>query len=383
MQSRRFFLGASGAALGAAMVPGLALARVASDRRFVFILLRGGMDGIGAVAPYGDPVYAAARGPLAQSASLELRLDDLFALHPKLATTAELYRNGEALIVHATATSYRDRSHFDGQNVLETGGLAPHLLSDGWINRLLGQLPGGRSLGIAMSAAPPLIVQGSVPVVTNAPSGMPAVNADLIARLGNIYSGDPLLHPLWEQATLARSVTATAGAGGNLPGLARLAGGFLTQADGPRIAVIESGGWDTHAEQQFRLGFYLGELDAALAALKTSLGPTWADTVVVAATEFGRTVSLNGTGGTDHGTASAAFVAGGAVRGGRVLADWPGLASKALQDGRDLRPTSDLRELLLGLLAAHFSEDPRRLAAVLFPGASGLRPVDGLLRTRI
>ena len=156
-------------------------------------------------------------------------------------------------------------------------------------------------------------------------------------------------------------------------------GGVLGASDGPRIAVAEVGGWDTHARQAGVLQGQLGALAEALVGVRRGLGGAWRSTVVLCVTEFGRTVHANGTGGTDHGTASVALLAGGAVRGGRVLGDWPGLRSQDLHEGRDLRPTTDLRQLFAGVLHEHLGVERADLARRVFPGTAGLRPLDGLV----
>ena len=380
--TRRQLLTGALAAAPLILVPHLALARAETDRRFVMIILRGAMDGLSVVAPVGDPAYAPARGALALEGPATI--DGLFALHPALAETRALYAAREALFVHAVASPYRDRSHFDGQNVLETGGTSPYALKDGWLNRLLPLLPGGMR-ALAVAPAVPPILRGRIGVESYAPSNLGAPTDDLLARVAAMYAPDPLLHSLWDEAMVARRIAAEASdpaapgkRGRDLPRLAALAAQFLSRADGARIAVLESDGWDTHSGQAGRLTNQLKQLDAALAALKAGLGPDWSNTLVLAATEFGRTVAANGTGGTDHGTASVAIVAGGAVAGGRVLADWPGLATGALREGRDLRPTADLRALLLAA-AAHLGTDPARAARALFPGTP-VRAMSGILR---
>ncbi len=164
---------------------------------------------------------------------------------------------------------------------------------------------------------------------------------------------------------------------------AEAAARFLAAADGPRIAVIEASGWDTHANQGAETGQLanrLAGLDAGVAKLRTGLGEAWEDTVVAIVTEFGRTVRVNGTRGTDHGTAGAAILVGGAVRGGRVLADWPGLAPRALHEGRDLRPTTDLRALFKAVLAEHLGLDTGFIDREVFPGSGAARRLDGLIR---
>ena len=381
MLTRRTLLGRAALSGVVALTPRLAFASAPTDRRFVFIILRGAMDGLAAVMPVGDPFYAGLRGALAMPASAPLKLDAMFALHPSLAATAAMYAGGEALFVHAVASPYRERSHFDAQNVLETGGTAAYALKDGWLNRLVGALPPAKANAIAIAATVPMALRGAVPVGSYAPSALPQANDDLLARVGALYAGDAQLHPLWSSAMAARALAGADGAGRSNPeALGKLAATFLARADGPRLATIEIGGWDTHAAQAQRFGNQLKQLDATLAALKTGLGPVWAKTVVLAATEFGRTAAVNGTGGTDHGTGGVAIVAGGGVRGGRVIADWPGLGGGQLFDDRDLRPTTDLRALMLGLAAESFALDPARVSPLVFPGG-GVTAMSGLVRT--
>lgn len=380
MLTRRNLLGRAALTGVVALTPGLALAAAPTDRRFVFIILRGAMDGLSAVMPVGDPAYAGLRGALADPLQgTPRKLDATFALHPALAATGEMYAAREALFVQAVASPYRERSHFDAQNMLETGGSAAYALKDGWLNRLVGMMP--REPAMAIAATVPLALRGKAPVSSYAPSGLPSANEDLLARVSALYAGDAQLHPLWSQAMDARLLAGTDAAGrANPAALGRLAATFLAKPNGPRLATIEIGGWDTHAAQARRLANQLGQLDATLAALKSGLGPVWGQTLVLAATEFGRTAAVNGTGGTDHGTGGAAIVAGGAVRGGQVIADWPGLAAGQLYDGRDLRPTTDLRSVMLALAAEGFGLDPARASGIVFPGG-GVRPLPGLLRS--
>ncbi len=381
MLTRRSLLGRAALTGVVALTPRLAFASAPTDRRFVFIILRGAMDGLAAVMPVGDPFYAGLRGALATPGQGPVtKLDAMFALHPALASTAAMYAGGEALFVHAVASPYRERSHFDAQNVLETGGTAAYALKDGWLNRLVGALPPAKDSAIAIAATVPMALRGSAPVGSYAPSALPQANDDLLARVGALYAGDAQLHPLWSSAMDARMLAGADGAGkGNPEALGKLAATFLAKPDGPRLATIEIGGWDTHAAQAQRLNNQLRQLDATLAALRAGLGPVWAKTVVLAATEFGRTAAVNGTGGTDHGTGGVAIVAGGAVKGGRVIADWPGLGNGQLFENRDLRPTTDLRALMLGLAAESFALDPARVSPLVFPDG-GVRAMSGLVR---
>lgn len=376
---RRSFLGT--AALLAA--PRVLFAQAATERRFIFIIQRGAADGLNTVIPYAEPAYASARGALAIDPTSALKLDGTFALHPSLANLRNLYAAGQASLFHAVASPYRDRSHFDGQNVLETGGNAPYQVKDGWMNRLLGVLPRSGKEAIAFSPAIPMALRGAVEVTSYAPSALPQANDDLMMRVEQLYAKDGQLHALWSSALEARGMAGGMGGGANRQDaatLGRMAAGFLGRADGPRIAMIETSGWDTHSGQTARLATQLRNLDNLLAGLHEGLGAAWDKTVILVATEFGRTVAANGTGGTDHGTGAVAMMVGGAVQGGRIVSDWPGLASANLLDGRDLKPTLALDALVTAACAESFAFEPERLATVLFPHGARAKPVPRLLR---
>lgn len=377
---RRSFLGT--ATLLAA--PQVLFAQAATERRFIFIIQRGAADGLNTVIPYAEPAYASLRGALAIDASSALKLDGTFALHPALPKLRELYAAGEASFLQAVASPYRDRSHFDGQNVLETGGKAPYQLKDGWMYRLLGLLPRAGKEAIAFSPAVPLALQGAVAVATYAPSTLPEANDDLLMRVQQLYASDRQLHLLWASALEARGMAGESKGGGvrrqDAAALGRIAASFLARADGPRIAMIETSGWDTHSGQAARLATQLRGLDGLIGALHEGMGAAWTQTVVLVATEFGRTAAANGTGGTDHGTAAAAMVIGGAVQGGRIIADWPGLASGDLFEGRDLKPTLQLDTLIASTCAETFKLDPERAVRALFPDAGQGKSVPRLLR---
>jgi uncharacterized protein (DUF1501 family) len=281
------------------------------------------------------------------------------------------------------ASPYRDRSHFDGQNVLESGGTSPYQLKDGWMNRLVGLLPRRDKEAIAFAPTVPLALRGAAEVSSYAPSALPAANDDLLLRVQQLYAGDAQLHALWSAAMDARGMAGAQGREGNRQNpaaLGRMAAGFLAQANGPRIAMIETGGWDTHSAQNPRLAAQLRGLDALVAALRDGLGEAWAQTVVLVATEFGRTAAVNGTGGTDHGTGSAALLAGGSVQGGRVLADWPGLGNAALHEGRDLRPTLGLDALIAAAAADAFGLERERVGRALFPQMKAARGPGRIVR---
>ncbi|MBX3693309.1 DUF1501 domain-containing protein [Dokdonella sp.] len=380
--SRRRFLHGLGAAAGSLwLLPRPAMASAGSERRFVFVIQRGAADGLNTVIPYADPGYARLRGSLAIASADAIKLDGTFALHPALGELGKRYAAGEALFVHAVASPYRERSHFDGQNVLESGADQPYAVRDGWLNRLSALLPAGDSEPIAVSPTVPLALRGNAPVSSYADSALPEVSDDLLMRVERLYADDAQLHELWASAMAARALAGDDGSARQTPArLGKLAATFLSQANGPRIAMLETGGWDTHNGQNPRLALRLRGLDELLAALRTGLGTAWGDTVVVVATEFGRTVAVNGTQGTDHGTASVAMLLGGAVNGGRVVTDWPGLDTASLHEGRDLKPTIELDAVLASAAAQTFGLDPGRVASVLFPACKGLRPLDGLIR---
>jgi uncharacterized protein (DUF1501 family) len=375
MFSRRFFLGASGAVATFAMLgmPRMAFARADTAKRFVFIIQRGAADGLHVVAPTGDPAYASVRGDFAADFDHGTKLGSFFTLHPALGETAKLYQAKQALFVHAVASPYRDRSHFDGQNVLETGGSAAYRVKDGWMNRLIGLLPPDDANALALSSTVPMALRGPHEVSSYAPSALPGASDDLLTRVGKLYESDQQLHGLWSAAMETRMTAGDLAAGTAQNGAATgaLAAKLLGGESGARLAMIETGGWDTHSGQRGRLNAQLRGLDQMVAALKTGLGADWANTLVVVATEFGRTVAPNGTGGTDHGQASVSMLLGGAVAGGQVIADWPGLNQAALYEGRDLKPTTDLDALIAAALAQHYRLDGRQVLSALFPETRG------------
>jgi len=412
MTTRREFLrfglhSAAGVAAAEALpILSFAAGEPGSDARLVVVLLRGALDGLSAVPPYGDPAYATARRPIAIAApgasGGALDLDGFFGLHPSLTGLHARYRAGELIVVHAAATPYRERSHFDGQNVLENGGARPAGTASGWLNRALAALPHVQApagtVALAVGQNVPLILRGTVPVGSWAPARMPQVEPELITRLRDLYSNDSTLAARLDEAVsidaLAggemgaphETASMAKGAGGNL-GLVRqmatTAGQMLAAPQGPRIAVLEMTGWDTHAGEggaEGQLAYRLRGLDGAIDALREGLASQWARSAVLVCTEFGRTVMVNGTRGTDHGTAAAAFLVGGAVRGERVLADWPGLSARDLHEGRDLRPTTDLRSIAKGLLHEHLGLGSGALEEV-FPDSASVAAASSLIRS--
>ena len=395
--SRRLFLASAGAFVAWAGMPrqGFAAGR---QPRLLTVVLRGAMDGLAVVPPAGDGQYQSLRGEFAIGVSGRqgvLPLDGFFGLNAALPGLHGLYAAGDALIIHAAATPYRDRSHFDGQDVLESGMAGPRGSASGWMNRLAEAMPRGEAVGpvsgLAASQTVPLILRGAAPTLTWAPPLLPPVSGDTAQRLLALYqASDPDL-----AQALASGIAVDLQAAGSDAEIRRarnmaeafsnLAAGsarLVAAEDGPRIAVLSYDGWDTHISEgaeEGRLANLLTALDSGLMALREVLDPVWDDTVIAVVTEFGRTARINGSDGTDHGTATAAFLLGGAVKGGRVLADWPGLTDGQLLDGRDLAPTIDLRSVFKGIARDHLGVDERTLASAVFPDSLGIRPLDGLV----
>lgn len=402
LPSRRALLTGVAGLVAAGALPRLALAQAPTERRTVVVLLRGALDGLGAVPPIGDPAYAGQRGPLAFARDAVLPLDATFALSPGLSALEPLWRRRELLILHAVASPYRERSHFDGQNLLENGTLRPQGSADGWLNRALGALPkarDGRRLGLAVGGAVPLLMRGAMPVASWEPQQLPPVDALLLDRLAELYGRDPVFGPALQEALRAEAMSSAAlgeepmsgrrpaakrGVGAKaFKTLAGAAGKLLAAPEGARVAALDMGGWDTHTGQgtvKGRLHDNLAGLADGLLALQEALGPAWRQTAVLVLTEFGRTVAANGTGGTDHGTGTVALLLGGAIAGGRVLADWPGIAPAQLHQARDLRPTTDLRALLKSVLQPQLNLSSEVLGRSVFPESAAIRPLNGVLR---
>jgi uncharacterized protein (DUF1501 family) len=409
LASRREVLLGSGALFAWTQMPRLARAE-GRDPRMLVIVLRGALDGLGAVAPVGDPDWSGLRGDRAlmlDGKTPALPLDTFFALNPAMPNLGRLYKSGQATIVHATATPYRERSHFDGQDVLESGLPRPGASDSGWLNRALlalesdGRVNPSGSRAIGVGAVTPLVVRGEAPVMSWVPQHLPPAGADTQARLLDLYQ-----HTAPKLAVALQARMQLAGLGGAsstddplaagdspvMPPLARIrtyfadaagtAGRFLARADGPRVGALGFIGWDTHVNEGATVGQLanlLGALDGALAAVETNMGESWRETVVAVVTEFGRTAHINGTNGTDHGTGTVALLAGGAIKGGRVIADWPGLKTAQLYEGRDLKPTTDLRAVLKGLLKDHLRVDDAALSTSVFPDSAAVAPIAGLI----
>jgi uncharacterized protein (DUF1501 family) len=383
-----------GAAFAAwAYLPKFARAADGRDPRLVVVILRGALDGLATVAPVGDPDYAGLHGSIALTANgphAAVMLDSFFALHPSMPEFARMYREKHAAVIHAVSTPYRDRSHFDGQDVLESGYAGPGRVQSGWLNRALENLPKGERVmsALAVGPTPPLVLRGAAPTVGWAPVVLPQADDDTSARLVDLYRHrDPALANALSQGLQLEKVAQSDGMRPQ-PGInamqqvARGAAKLMAADDGPRIAALAFDGWDTHANEGGpigRLAQLLSGLDGALLEFENGLGARWRDTVVVVATEFGRTARINGTEGTDHGTGTIALLAGGAVKGGRVIADWPTLKPASLYQGRDLAPTADMRAVVKGVLADHLGVSERVLASTVFPDSAAARPMKGLI----
>jgi uncharacterized protein (DUF1501 family) len=410
--SRRALLQASGVLFAWSCLPKLARAE-GRDPRLLVVVLRGALDGLATVAPIGDPNWIALRGDNALRAdgpAAGLRLDDFFVLNPAMTNLHRLYRAGEASIVHAVATPYRERSHFDGQDVLESGLAAPGVADTGWLNRALaatapggsvsrsGSEDAGNSKAFAIGPMTPLVARGPAPVLSWTPPRLQPATDDTLMRLLELYRHTDVAMARALEERLGLAAIARAGGMEMGPGQARPAGAaqvraffaesagsaarFMSRPDGPRVGAIAFDGWDTHANEgavNGRLAALLGALDGAIAAVEIGMGQAWRDTVVAVVTEFGRTARINGTAGTDHGTGTIALLAGGAVKGGRVIADWPGLKESDLRENRDLRPTADLRAVLKGVLRDHLRVPETALATSVFPDSLAAQTVPGLV----
>jgi uncharacterized protein (DUF1501 family) len=394
--SRRQLLRAALGLPSVALAAPLACAASAAamgDRRFVLVILRGGLDGLYAVPAVGDPDFEPARGAFASTQNKEAApraLDGFFALHSLLPNLHAMYLQKELLVVHAVATPYREHSHFDAQNMLETGAASPFALRTGWLNRAMQTLaPGTADNAVALGPTLPVVLQGPARVSSHTPQYPRQVNDDLLIRLKRIYAPHQALYATLQRAEMGRDLTQRAGNASAsvsvhpLVASAQAAARLLALDQGPRVAVLEADGYDSHATQGSMMGIparELRHLDTALQGLRIGLGAAWSSTVVAVVTEFGRTIAPNGSGGTDHGNGGAMFLLGGAVAGGRVIADWPGLKRSNLQDGRDLKATTDVHAVIHSALAVHWRTDTVALARAMTPHRA-LKAVDGIIRT--
>jgi len=384
------------------------------------VLQRGALDGMSALVPYGDANLASLRPALIPPAPGQpggmFDMGGFFGLSPNYPNMAAMYQAGELLPIHAVAGPYRTRSHFEAQDLLQLGTDETSITS-GWLNRALAELPqrpGGTPLGLGAGIGTPLLLQGQERVASYAPEHFAEPSPDLMARIAALNAHDPLLSQAiaegvqaasFDKAVMSSDAAAPpdamspamgAGAGimsddrarvpgdvpkikGGFPALATQVGQLLAADGGPRIAVFQLEGWDTHGNQVKGLVRPMTGLDAGMLNLKTALGSAWTQTCVLVMTEFGRTARMNGTNGTDHGTAAAAFALGGAVHGGKIVASWPGLSSTQLYQNRDLAPTLDIRAVAKGALAQHLGLSHSALARV-FPASGDASPLGGIIR---
>ncbi len=360
----------------------LALAAAPTERRLLLVILRGAMDGLGAVVPYSDPGYHKIRATLAMDGGRDdlIALDKDFAFVSALAPVGAMYKNGEVAVLHAAATPYRERSHFDAQDLLENGSDTPRGLGTGWLNRALQSMVSAK--GLAIGPGVPLALRGPAPVTSWSPDFLPAVDEDFIARVMSMYERDPALHAaLAERQARMDDDAIRKGQGPRafVP-MMQKAASLLAEPDGARLASIDIGGWDTHVGQGThtgRLATNLKILADGLDSFRTTMGSAWNQTAVLVVTEFGRTARPNGTGGTDHGTATASMLLGGRVNGG-IKGDWPGLSK--LYEDRDLTPANDLRSLLKATLIQHLGIDANQVETDIFPNSREAVPLPNLFR---
>lgn len=403
---RTVLYGAAGAAgtAGSLAVLGntpFAFTNAPMDRRLVVVILRGGADGLAMVPAPGDPDFFQRRQGLInrERDNNPIDLDGFFALHHGLTGLASLWAKKQLLVVHAAQTGYRDRSHFDAQDLLESGLDRVSALADGWLNRALGYFGAqDPQAGLAVGYGTPLILQGPTPITSWAPRVLARPDPEFLNRLVAMSSRDKAIGKALNQgikvekanrerlghletASLERGSATNARQA--ITTLAKAAGRLLSADRGARVAALNIGGWDTHGYQNTSLSYRMPLLDGALMALKDGLGDgpggAWSNTMVMVVTEFGRTAVPNGTNGTDHGTGSAMLLLGGAVQGGRVISDWPGLGKKDLYQGRDLMPTMDMRAVFKGVLLDHLGLDQGFVEDNVFPHSQRLDPVQHLV----
>ncbi|QEU10562.1 DUF1501 domain-containing protein [Paracoccus yeei] len=378
--NRRLFL--KGAALigcSAAAHPlmtSMTFAQVPGDNRLVVIILRGAMDGLDAIQPYGDPMLAQYRREISVGPDRgALDLDGFYALHPSLQPLMPLWKSGELAFAHAVSTPYRDkRSHFDGQDLLEAGtgnDLPVDRRIGGWLNRLLQALPkASAETAYAVGVEQMRILAGDAPHLSWAPRASLTLSPQAQMLLEHVYHDDPLFRDAARDAIRVSAETDQIARSQGPTADATALGAFAaTRLNGEaRIAAFSIAGWDSHVRQPQIIGRSLDRLAAAILALRDGLGQNWSRTTVLAMTEFGRTVRENGTGGTDHGTGGALVMAGGAIRGGRAYGDWPGLGEGQLYADRDLMPTRDIRAYAGWAMHGLFGIDRGLLEQTIFPG---------------
>ena len=375
---RRSFLKGIGCSVAAyPLATNVTFAAAPGENRLVVIVMRGALDGLSAVAPYGDPAYRGLRPELAVSPDDGgVDLDGRFALHPELAPLAPLWRAGELAFAHAVSTPYRDkRSHFDGQDLLENGGGDPSgsmtRSGDGWLNRALGHIPGSAARNaVAVGRERMILLDGPNDALSWAPDSNLTYSDHAHDLFAYIYERDPLFAAAHREAQgLDASVDGMEGArrkGASAEALAKFTARMLNEES--RIAAFSLGGFDTHRRQFNSIVRPLRRLSGAIVALRDGLGRNWETTTVVCITEFGRTARQNGTKGTDHGTGGVMIFAGGALSGARVHGDWPGVGEGQLYRDRDLMATNDLRRFVGWTLRDLYGIEAAAIEREVFPG---------------
>ncbi len=379
-----------GAAGGMALA--LANARIGfsaapSDQKLIVVILHGGMDGLNVVVPTFSDEYYAARPGIAIAPAGEpegaIALTDGFGMHPAMPNLAQMYLKGEAAFLHAASAPYNQRSHFDGQDVLENGTTAAFGAQTGWLNRSIAVAP-ALPAGLGIGSTVTLVLTGEQPIASWAAPKVEQASTETVNKVLAMYGPDPVLQNALQGSIDIASIVGDLGnLGTGFEFSARAAGRIMSAPGGPGGCALAYGGWDTHANQggaSGTLAANLAQLDTALLALKEELGHQWSRTTVLVATEFGRTFNENGTGGTDHGVGGVSFLLGGAVRGRRILGDWPGLQSGQLYQNRDLLAANDLRALFKGVLRDHWGVDLSDLNNSVFPESSAIAPMENLLR---
>ena len=380
---RRLLGGTLGGALGGVSLAfaGRVAAREAGRKKLVVVIARGAMDGLSVVVPHGDANYVPLRGSLAVEGPLDL--GGGFGLHPALIGLHALHGAGQMRFAPAVAIPVRVRSHFDAQDVLENGGEGLRQQTDGWLNRALAAAGGHK--GLSVGAQTPLILRGAAETSSWSPGGQVTGQDRIAAQLQDLYVDDPMLGQSLARGLETEAMAMTVGDGtplrrNDVNGLGQAVARLMTGDQGADVVALSLDGWDTHAGQIAQLRVRLGGLDQVIGGLHAGLGDQWADTVIVVATEFGRTARANGTQGTDHGTGSAMLLAGGALKPGGLIGDWPTLADNRLFEGRDLAPTVDVRSIFKGVLRDHLGVDRAALDARVFPASAAEAPaLDGLV----
>lgn len=360
-----------GAALASLSFAGFPLAwgqGQAGQPRVLVVLLRGGMDGLTAVPPVGDAQYHTIRPQIAVHNTLRLTAD--FGLHPQLQAMHSMWQAGQLAVVHSTGFQYTGRSHFEGQDIMQTGVMKPYASNSGWIGRAMEQAR--IDSGVAISIPMPLILRGHDKATTQFPNWMPVLRDQDLAAVANMWAADPVLRSYSEVIRGAHLGKTTGGMHNesfqdarSMRGLARAAAAAMRLESGPQVGLIDmTHGFDTHASQGAEEGNHadrLRDLDQLMATFRTEMGEQWAQTLVLTVTEFGRTAAENGTNGTDHGVGSCCFLAGGLVTQAKVYADWRGLNKSALFEERDLPTTIDVSAVHAKVLERVFALSPKTL----------------------